>query len=135
MEHLVLDTDVISFIAKGDTRAALYSPLLEGKQLSLCFQTVAEQRLWAILHKWGPSRRNALDATLSEFIVIPYDPMMAERWAELTAHRREAGRPIEAGDAWIAASAIRHNATLLSHNSKHYQGIPGLNLISYGSKP
>jgi hypothetical protein len=33
-------------------------------------------------------------------------------------------------DMWIAASAVRHNVPLVSHNRDHFEGIPGLVLIS-----
>lgn len=129
-EFAVLDTDVFSFLAKADTRASLYRPLLAGRQLCVCFQTVAELRLWAIVNRWGSSRRDALETLLGHFIVLPYDSQMAQHWADITAHRRALGRPINCGDAWIAASALRHDATLLTHNAKDYESIPGLKVIS-----
>ena len=133
MDPVILDTDVISFLAKSDTRASLYSSSLAGKRLCVCFQTVAELRLWALIRRWGDPRRQALDALLDQFVVLPYDSMMAQRWADVTAHRRRLGRPIDCGDAWIAASALRHAATLLTHNAKDYENIPGLDLISHAS--
>lgn len=130
MDPVILDTDVLSFFAKGDTRAALYEPALVGKRLCICFQTVAELRLWALVRRWGASRNEALDSLLNQFVVLPYDSSMAEHWAHVTAHRRRLGRPIDCGDAWIAASALRHGAALLSHNARDYADIPGLNLTS-----
>jgi predicted nucleic acid-binding protein len=133
MDPVILDTDVLSFLAKGDTRATLYTRALAGKRLCICFQTVAELRLWALVRRWGSSRRDALNSLLDHFVVLPYDSMMAQRWADVTAHRRRLGRPIDCGDAWIAASALRHGAALLTHNAKDYADIPGLSLISQGS--
>jgi predicted nucleic acid-binding protein len=133
MDPVVLDTDVLSFFAKGDTRASLYAPALEGKLLCASFQTVAELRLWAIVRRWGTSRRQSLDLLMDRFVVLPYDAMMAQHWADITAHRRRLGRPIDCGDAWIAASAVRHGSVLLTHNAKDYVDINGLNLISHGS--
>jgi len=40
------------------------------------------------------------------------------------------GREIACGDAWIAASAIRRGATLLTHNAKDFEDIPGREAIS-----
>jgi len=131
MQSVVIDTDVVSFLAKGDTRAQLYSPDLVGKQACICFQTVAELRLWALVRNWAPERRAGLDSLLRHFVVLPYDSAMAQKWAEITAHRRGIGRPIDCGDAWIAAAALRHGANLLSHNAKDYVEISGLVLISH----
>jgi len=130
MSPVLLDTDVLSFFAKADTRASLYAPDLAGRQLTVCFQTVAELRLWALLRRWGPTRQAALDALLSRMVVLPYDATMAYRWAEVTAHRRRAGRPIDCGDAWIAATALSHGIPLMTHNARDYEGIPGLVVIT-----
>lgn len=43
---LLLDTIVVSYLLKGDTRAAAYAPLLEGNRLVLSFMTVAELFEW-----------------------------------------------------------------------------------------
>jgi predicted nucleic acid-binding protein len=130
MDSVILDTDVLSFLAKGDTRAALYSSLLIGKHLCICFQTVAELHLWALVRNWSSSRRESLNSLLGQFVVLPYDSIMAQHWAQITAHRRQIGLPINCGDGWIAASALRHGATLLTHNAKDYVDIPGLSVIS-----
>jgi hypothetical protein len=40
----VVDTDVVSLTFKRDTRASLYRPHLDGRQLTISFMTVAELR-------------------------------------------------------------------------------------------
>jgi predicted nucleic acid-binding protein len=75
---------------------------------------VAELRLWALVRHWSSSRRDALNSLIEQFVVLPYDSRMASHWAEITAHRRRLGRPIDCGNAWIAAAALRHGAALLT---------------------
>jgi predicted nucleic acid-binding protein len=132
MRPVVLDTGVFSFLLKRDTRAARYAPHLVGAQPCLSFQSVAELRLWALARRWGEPRSAALEASLARCLVFPYDDEMSRRWAAISAHRRHIGQPIECGDAWIAASALRHGAPLLTHNRRHYVDIPGLTVISEG---
>jgi predicted nucleic acid-binding protein len=67
---------------------------------------------------------------MDRLIVLPYDAPTAQHWAEVTAHRRRIGRPIECGDAWIGTTAVRHGIPLVTHNVRHYQDIPGLKVIS-----
>ncbi|HVZ16179.1 MAG TPA: PIN domain-containing protein [Terriglobales bacterium] len=133
MAPIILDTDVVSFFAKADTRAALYQADMVGHSWCISFQTVAELRLWVLLRRWGKSRQRELDGLQQRFIVLRYDIETAQHWAEITAHRRRLGRPIECGDCWIAAAALRHDLTLLTHNAKDYESIPGLRLISHTS--
>ncbi len=42
MEPAVVDTDVVSYLFKGDTRAVGYEPLLAGRLRVVSFMTQAE---------------------------------------------------------------------------------------------
>ena len=42
METVLLDTDVVSFLLKGDNRAEAYVPNFQDRRLALSFMTVAE---------------------------------------------------------------------------------------------
>lgn len=52
----LVDTDVISYLLREDTRADSYRAFLAGKELAMSFQTLAELRRWALLHRWGAAR-------------------------------------------------------------------------------
>ena len=129
MASVLVDTDVFSFRLKRDTRAALYEPRLNGNQLHLSFATVAELYRWSILRQWGTQRVQALEQELTDFTVIPSDNLIAWEWARVMSVK---GRPIQPGDAWIAATAIRHNLPLVTHNRGHFQHVSGLTVISEG---
>jgi hypothetical protein len=47
MTTLIVDTDVVSFLLKGGTRAGLYRPHSQDKTQALSFMTVAELHPWA----------------------------------------------------------------------------------------
>jgi tRNA(fMet)-specific endonuclease VapC len=51
MTIVLLDTKVVSYLFKGDTRATTYAPLLEGHRLAISFMTVAELFEWAMTRK------------------------------------------------------------------------------------
>ena len=128
---VLLDTDVFSYFVKRDTRAVLYAPDVAGAQLCLSFQNVAELRAWAISRNWGTARRQSLEAAMMRCFVLPYDDDMSRQWAAITAHRRRKGFPIECGDAWIAATALRHSLPLLTHNARDFADIPNLTLVTH----
>lgn len=54
---IVVDTDVLSFIFKEDTRGELYLPHIDGKLTIISFMTLAETDRWAIERNWGPKAR------------------------------------------------------------------------------
>src|SRR5215813_3557359 len=70
MEFAVIDTDVVSYLFKGDTRGDLYQPHLDNKLGVLSFMTVAELDLWAATRNWGMKKREELALFLSAYIVI-----------------------------------------------------------------
>ena len=96
IDAVLVDTDVVSFLLKDDTRAQAYRPLLTSKTLVLSFMTVAELYQWAII----------------------------------CVERQRLGKPISVQDAWIAATAIRHNVPLATHNREDFAGISGLTLLT-----
>ncbi|EMI27273.1 hypothetical protein RESH_02123 [Rhodopirellula europaea SH398] len=53
MDRIVVDIDVLSFYLKNDSRFLCYVQALDGKQLVISFQTLAELMLWQEVHGWG----------------------------------------------------------------------------------
>lgn len=127
---LVVDTDVVSFIFKDDTRSALYAPHLSGHMLTISFQTLAELELWALAGGWGERRKQQLARHLRRYLMEHSSPALSRRWAETTDSARRSGRPITAADAWIAATALLLDVPLITHNGAHFTGIDGLRIIS-----
>lgn len=63
MDLVVVDTDVLSFIFKHDSRGAAYKPHLADKEIIISFMTLAELNQWAIRSNWGTARKQRLDAS------------------------------------------------------------------------
>ncbi|HSH01654.1 MAG TPA: type II toxin-antitoxin system VapC family toxin [Anaerolineae bacterium] len=129
MNPIVLDTDIWSFLFKGDSRIINYRQYIDNNVLCVSFQTVAELYQWTEIHDWGTKRRTKLHHWLSNFKVLAYDDETAQVWAKIRAVRFEQGRPLAAQDAWVAACALRHQYPLLTHNHSDYALIPDLIII------
>jgi tRNA(fMet)-specific endonuclease VapC len=130
MSLLLIDTNIASFIFKGSDYADPYISLLSGHELALSFMTVAELFQWAILRQWGDRRVVQLEQYLSNYIIIPVDQLLCREWAQIRADQQSAGRVISPQDAWIAATAIRYDLSLVTHNIKDFREIPNLRLIT-----
>jgi tRNA(fMet)-specific endonuclease VapC len=130
MPAVVVDTDVVSFTFKKDTRARLYRRHVAGRTLLISFMTLAELHAWALQHRWGRARRNQLTQHLGRYAVHYADQRLCERWAEVRDGARLKGRPIGVADAWIAATALVHNLPLVTHNPADYAGVDGLTVLS-----
>ncbi|HXU36323.1 MAG TPA: PIN domain-containing protein [Blastocatellia bacterium] len=135
MSTVLLDTTVASLLHPGKKQDPLrmqYETHMKGKILAISFQTVAELWSWAEENNWGSKRREGLERFIQRFLIIPYDPELAKTWAQVSTHCRRIGRRLEAGDAWIAACAVRFRIPLLTHDGDHV-GLnhPDLQVISY----
>ena len=128
MATVLLDTDVVSYLLKGDTRAAAYAPLIQGQRIALSFMTVAELFQWASVRKWGARRRSHLEQAIVSYIVVPADMEMCRIWGQVRSERQSIGQPISPQDAWISATALRHNLPLITHNASDFANISSLDV-------
>jgi tRNA(fMet)-specific endonuclease VapC len=60
--------------------------------------------------------------------VADFDQSCAETYSQVRFALRKIGRPTGEMDMLIAATAMVHGATLVTHNSKHFKHIEGLSL-------
>ncbi|MBI3649867.1 MAG: PIN domain-containing protein [Acidobacteria bacterium] len=127
---VVVDTDVVSFIFKQDTRAALYQSHLASKLQVISFTTVAELHQWAKIYNWGKPKQERLEKYLRSFVIFYSDYTLCLKGAAVRNSARKRGRPIQPADAWIAATALLHDIPLVTHNSKDYAGVDELTILS-----
>lgn len=55
--------------------------------------------------------------------VLPVDRQVAMRWASLAAQGSRTGRPLPTVDSLIAATALVHGLTIVTRNTKDFEGI------------
>jgi len=130
MSSRVVDTDVVSFVFKGDTRAGLYDPHLAGQLLVISFQTLAELDLWALERRWVQYRKARLERHLRQVVVYPFSRALCHEWAKVMYDSRRRGRPIQTADAWHAATALLLGVPLVTHNAADLEGIEGLEILT-----
>lgn len=128
-EGCVVDTDVISYLFRRDTRAALFEPHLTDVVPAVSFMTIAELDRWALQRDWGPQRRARMEAFLRRFTIVLVDRALCRVWAEIGDRARRRGRPIHVADEWIAATALVLGVPLVTNNRDDFAGIDGLRLL------
>ena len=62
--------------------------------------------------------------------IVPYDAELCRQWAKICVERQRLGKPISAQDAWVAATALRHNCPLVTHNRDDFAQVTGLTVVS-----
>ena len=130
MNAAIVDTDVVSMLFKGDTRAQRYRAHLTGRLLGVSFMTLAELERWQLGRNWGAARRADLARHLTSYAVLPATRELCLKWAEVSWEARRKGRPIQTADAWIAASALYYQVPLVTNNANDYQAVSQLQLLT-----
>src|ERR1039457_3535316 len=71
MNAAIVDTDVVSMLFKGDTRAVAFRPHITGRLLGISFMTLAELERWPLERDWGQRRKLDLTQHLTRYVVLP----------------------------------------------------------------
>jgi len=123
---LLVDTDVIIDLLRGrdDTVAAIVRVREQGVGISV--MTYGE--LWeGVRFAQHPGDvEDSLARLLQPIVVLPIDQAVARRYGELRGLLRRAGTPVATADLLIAATAIEHDAKLVTRNARHFDLVPGL---------
>lgn len=127
---VIIDTNIISYLFKQDTRGELYRPHIEGRVGIIAAQTRAELELWMLHHNWGARRQDELRLYLQGFFLATVDEATCEAWADAVDSARRAGLPISTADAWVAATALAYDVPLVTHNPNDFAGVSGLKIIT-----
>lgn len=132
--EVVLDTDAFSNLFQKRGNHADYGRHLRGRIPVLSFATVAEVHFGAAKAGWGPKRVADLEQALRRYVIAPYDASMPVLWGSLRAQAQNIGHALgqdsQINDLWIAATAIYYQAPLLTGNTRHFAGFPGLSLLT-----
>ena len=127
---VVVDTNIVSYIFKKDTRGVLYEPHIAGKLALIAAQTLAELELMPLKNNWGVKKHQALRDYAKKFVFVEANETICLFWAQIQARAKRIGRPVSVGDAWIGATALAYDAPLITHNPDDFKNIPNLAIIT-----
>lgn len=123
IEIIGVDTNIISYIFRQDTRARLYESHLVGRLKIIAAQTFAELELMPLQNSWSEKRHQKLRELLDDYVIIETDKKISLHWAKIQFEAKRNGTPVSVGDAWIAATALAYSIPLVTHNYKDFENI------------
>lgn len=120
-----LDTDIVVAFLRGDLRV---SERLRAHADQIAVSAlVAGELLYGARTSARPDENlEALDRFFQVVPVVPFDRAAAEAYSRIRLGLRRIGRPAGEIDTLVAAVALAHGATLVTHNTRHFQHIPDL---------
>jgi tRNA(fMet)-specific endonuclease VapC len=129
-EPVMVDTNILSYVFKLDSRAELYAKHLEHRQLLISFQTLAETDRWALERRWGTAKQKQFEQFINSFVEIGHNRSISRHWAQIMTQARAIGKPMPTADAWIAASALEVGCALVTHNPSDFHTVINLKIIT-----
>ena len=120
------DEDVVAWLQARPPQALYLSVLTLGEIRKGVERLEAGTRKQALVD-W-------LEQELPSFFLgrlLMVGPEVADRWGRLMA---QASRPLPAIDGLLAATALQHDLTLVTRNTKDFEGLLGLSVLNPWSR-
>ena len=129
MSHMLDTNAFVDHLRRGPNSKVAANPLAAPPgSVYLCTVVLAELIFGAV--RSGPAREAANRALISglsaQFPTIPFDAAAAEEYGKLRASLSTAGQRIGPNDLMIAAVALAHGMTLVTHNTSEFRRVPRL---------
>ena len=124
----MLDSDICIYLLAGrdaEKRANIMARQPD-EQMLLSALVVAELRFGVAKSQWHKVNEALLNKFLLDFHVQPFDAAAAAFYGNLRAVLEKKGTPIGPLDNLIAAHAVSLGATLVTHNTREFSRVPGL---------
>ncbi len=122
----LLDTNMVSVWAR-QTSPTLLNKLLATPPADLCISVLVEHELRFGFALTPGTRAEDLTLRLLEALPsIPFGSAEAQRAAHLRSKLSRIGKPIGPYDLLIAATALEHQLTIVTHNVREFRRVEGL---------
>ncbi|HSW03004.1 type II toxin-antitoxin system VapC family toxin [Aquabacterium sp.] len=122
----LLDTNILSALAR-EPQGSAYAALNKRLPDTACTSIVVASEIHFGLQRGASARvRQQMDIILSAIDILPFEAPADVHYGEIRAHLEKSGTPIGANDLFIAAHARALGLTLVTHNLREFQRVPGL---------
>ena len=124
----VLDTNTVVYFFKGKGRVAEHLLKTSPRKIALPAVVVYELEVGTLKMQAPAKRRRQLDRLVAATTVLPFGIEEARVGARIRMKLERAGMKIGPLDNLIAATALRHNAILVTHNVDELGRVDGLSI-------
>lgn len=130
---LILDSNTISYYFRGDPQVVPCLQALSPADIGVPAIVKYELRygLLRLPPEAATPRLAALAVLLRPMQTLPFDSECAAHAARIRAELEAAGAPIGPHDTLIAATALRHQGTLVTRNVREFSRVPGLQWLNW----
>ena len=128
---LALDTNTLVYYFKGIGNVAQHLKVTPPREVGIPSVVLYELEV-GIAKSTAPRKRRQSLANLLRLVrILSFDEASARAAAGIRTRLETAGTPIGPLDTLIAGTALRHSATLVTHNTMEFSRVPGLQVIDW----
>ncbi len=120
----LLDTNIVSRALRGDVRVRRGIARRARRGIAVSAVTVAELAYGSLKHPDPVHHREAWQAFVGAFEVLPFDERAGHEHARIRFHLRQA--PIGERDLLMAAIALPRRLVIVTNNVREFRRVPGL---------
>lgn len=129
-----LDTDTVIALLRG-SRGLADRIKSVGPPVGISTLVLAELIYGTHASPHPRTSKAKLDELLPSLVLVPFDSIAANSYGRIRFELRKAGKPIGDIDTLIAAVAVANDATLVTHNTRHFERINGLRTEDWLAEP
>ena len=129
----LIDTNIASYFLKRRslTLHERMKAAMAARTVAISAITRAELRYGLALMQADDARIMLIERFLQETPTLEWTAVAADHYGRLAAQQKQTGTPIGILDTQIAAHALAENLPLVTHNTRHFERIPGLRLENW----
>lgn len=125
----LLDADAcITYLRVRDSQIERKFSTLQPADVALCSVVKGELLYGAVRSANSETALTKLNTFFDRFVSLPFDDRAAEVYARIRATLAAQGLLIGPNDLLIAAIAVANNLTLVTHNTREFQRVAGLQI-------
>jgi tRNA(fMet)-specific endonuclease VapC len=125
----LLDTNTcVRFLTGRSERVCERVLTTDARDIALCSVVKAELIYGSVKSEQMERNQATLAEFFGRFISLPFDDTAAAEYGIIRAHLERSGRPIGSNDLMIAAIALSRGTVLVTHNTREFSRVEGLQL-------
>ena len=123
----LLDTNVCIRVLNGSSASVIDRlKRVDPSEIGTCAVVRAELIFGARKSTHVAENLRLVETFFEPFVCLPFDETAADAYGSIRADLERAGRPIGPNDLLIAATALAHDLTVVTHNISEFGRVPGL---------
>lgn len=125
--RILLDTNICIYMIKNNPpEVREHFKRYNIGEIGISTITIAELQYGVQKSKAKEKNIKALEAFLLPLEFLPFDDASANAYGKIRVNLEQSGKPIGSMDLLIAAQALAHNCTLITHNLREFSRIDNL---------